>query len=66
MTTKTPKLTVDAYLAYDDGKEMCHELVDGELVEMPPKTKRNNLIAHFLLSYALSTVCSHVNADFLP
>jgi Uma2 family endonuclease len=50
------KLTLDAYLSYDNGEETRYELVDGELVEMPPETKRNNLIALYLLSELLKFV----------
>lgn len=56
MTTTTRKLTLDAYLAYDDGTDHRYELVDGELIEMPPETKRNNLIALYLLSELLKFV----------
>ena len=41
-----PKLlTFEEYLAYDDGTDIRYELVDGELVEMPPETRKNNAIA---------------------
>jgi Uma2 family endonuclease len=49
MTTTTEKLTLEDYLAYDDGTDKRYELVDGELVEMPPESDRNNLISLFLL-----------------
>jgi Uma2 family endonuclease len=50
------KFTLEEYLAYDDGEETRHELVNGELVEMPPESKRNNLIALYLLSEFLKLV----------
>ncbi|KYC40679.1 hypothetical protein WA1_23850 [Scytonema hofmannii PCC 7110] len=56
MTTVTKKLTFEEYLAYDDGTDNRYELVDGELVEMPPETKRNNSIAIYLLSKFLKLV----------
>lgn len=56
MTAVSKKLTLKEYLAYDDGTETRYELVDGELVEMPPETKRNNLIAIYLLSKFLTLV----------
>jgi Uma2 family endonuclease len=42
-------LTFDEYLAYDDGTDTRYELVDGELVEMPPESPENLAIARFLL-----------------
>jgi Uma2 family endonuclease len=38
-------MTFEEYLAYDDGTDTRYELVDGELVEMPPETRKNNAIA---------------------
>ncbi len=46
----TNRLTLDEYLAYDDGTENRYELVDGELILMPPETDGNNLIALYLLA----------------
>lgn len=44
--TSNPKmLTFEEYLTYDDGTDIRYELVDGELVEMPPETRENNAIA---------------------
>jgi Uma2 family endonuclease len=49
-TTPTPTfLTFDQYLAYDDGTDTRYELVDGELVEMPPASPENLAIARFLI-----------------
>jgi Uma2 family endonuclease len=42
-------LTFDQYLAYDDGTDTRYELVDGELVAMPPESPENLKIARFLL-----------------
>jgi Uma2 family endonuclease len=50
--TSTPAktlLTFDEYLAYDDGSDTRYELVDGELVAMPPESPQNLLLARFLL-----------------
>ncbi len=55
-TTTVNKLTLEEYLAYDDGTDTQYELVDGELVEMPPETDRNNLISLYLLSEFLKFV----------
>ncbi|MEZ2313466.1 MAG: Uma2 family endonuclease, partial [Microcoleus sp.] len=48
-TTATRKLTLEEYLVYDDGTDTKYELIDGELVEMPPESDRNNLISLYLL-----------------
>lgn len=56
MTTATTRLTLDEYLAYDDGTDYRYELVDGKLILMPPETDRNNLIALYLLSEFLKLV----------
>ena len=54
--TATTKLTLEEYLAYDDGTENRYELVDGKLIIMPPESDRNNLIALYLLSEFLKLV----------
>ncbi|WP_017652826.1 Uma2 family endonuclease [Fortiea contorta] len=56
MTTLTKKLTLEEYLAYDDETDVKYELVDGELVVMPPETNRNNRISLYLLSEFLKLV----------
>lgn len=56
MTATAKKLTLDQYLAYDNGTDTRYELVDGELVEMPPETDRNNLISIYLLAEFLKIV----------
>lgn len=52
MTQTSPSvsklLTMEEYLAYDDGTDTRYELVDGELVEMPPESQVNASIAKFL------------------
>ncbi|WP_375478276.1 Uma2 family endonuclease [uncultured Nostoc sp.] len=48
-TTKTQKLlTFEEYLTYDDGTDTRYELVDGELVEIPPESQENSNLARFL------------------
>jgi Uma2 family endonuclease len=42
-------LTMEDYLAYDDGTDTRYELVDGELVEMPTESQVNVSIAKYLL-----------------
>ena len=49
-------LTMDAYLAYDDGTDTHYELVDGVLVEMPPESQENCAIAGFLHAELLKHV----------
>jgi Uma2 family endonuclease len=56
MTTTTKKLNLEEYLTYDDGTDTRYEMVDGELVTMPPETDRNNLISLYLLSEFLKFV----------
>ena len=40
---------MEEYLVYDNGTDTRYELVDGELVEMPPESHQNCDIARFLL-----------------
>lgn len=49
MTQTQPFLTFDEYLAYDDGTDTRYELVDGELVAMPPESPENLKLSRFLL-----------------
>ncbi len=56
MTIASQRLTLEEYLAYDNGTDTRYELVDGELVEMPPETDQNNLIALYLLSEFLKLI----------
>jgi Uma2 family endonuclease len=44
-------MTLEEYLNYDDGTEKFYELVNGELVEMPPESELNRRIAMFLVLY---------------
>jgi Uma2 family endonuclease len=47
--TQTPvKLSFEEYLNYDDGTENRYELVDGELLKMPPPTGDHEDIVDFL------------------
>lgn len=62
-STLSPKtlLTFEDYLAYDDGTDTRYELVDGELVAMPPESHRNNAIARRLWAALLQ----HLSLDRL-
>ncbi|GAB4386474.1 MAG: Uma2 family endonuclease [Elainellaceae cyanobacterium] len=42
-------LTFEDYLAYDNGTDARYELVDGQLVEMPPESPENSALGRFLL-----------------
>ena len=46
-------MTLEEYLAYDDGTDTHYELVNGVLVKMPTETPINRTIAMFLVSYFL-------------
>jgi Uma2 family endonuclease len=50
-TARTPVkiMTMEEYLAYDDGTDTRYELVNGELVEMPVESQGNASIAKYLL-----------------
>lgn len=52
MTTTKP-MTFEEYLNYDDGTDTRYELVNGELIAMPPESDLNNQIASFLFAYFL-------------
>ena len=48
MVRTTSKLTFEEYLEYDDGTDKRYELVNGELVEVPPESGENYWIAQWL------------------
>jgi Uma2 family endonuclease len=52
----TQTLTFEEYLDYDDGTDTRHELVDGELVEMPPESPENCQLAKLLFVELLKHV----------
>ncbi len=58
MTATTKKFTLAEYLAYDDGTDKRYELVNGELVEMPPEWDFNSQIASYLFAEFLKVVSS--------
>jgi len=49
MTIAAGKMTFEEYLSYNDGTDTRYELVNGELVPMPPETRLNARIAMFLV-----------------
>ncbi|MBV9389637.1 MAG: Uma2 family endonuclease [Chroococcidiopsidaceae cyanobacterium CP_BM_ER_R8_30] len=49
MTQIKPRFrSLEEYLDYDDGTDTRYELVNGELVELPPESRLNHKIASFL------------------
>ena len=60
MTVITQKLTLQDYLAFDDGTDTRYELFDGELIPMPPESNRNNRIARYLFAAFLKHVASEL------
>lgn len=53
MSVTTRPMTLEEYLNYDDGTDTRHELVNGELIAMPPESTLNLRIATFLLAHFL-------------
>jgi Uma2 family endonuclease len=50
MSVTTKAMTLEEYLNYDDGTDTRYELVNGELLAMPPESRLNVKIAIFLLA----------------
>jgi Uma2 family endonuclease len=49
MTQAKPRFsTFEEYLTYDDDTDNRYELIDGELVELPPESEPNDFIANLL------------------
>jgi Uma2 family endonuclease len=46
-------MTLEEFLAYDDGTESRYGLTNGELVELPPESEFNVRIASFLFAFFL-------------
>ncbi|MEQ9670109.1 Uma2 family endonuclease [Coleofasciculus sp. G2-EDA-02] len=53
MTITSQKMTLEDYLNYNDGTDTQYELVNGELIVMPPESDLNQRIVMFLLSHFL-------------
>ena len=51
MTIATLKMTLEEFLAYDDGTDRLYELENGSLVDVPVEGEINRRIAMFLVSY---------------
>jgi Uma2 family endonuclease len=53
MTVAIQKMTLEEYLAYDDGTDNLYELERGELILMPFESEINRRISMFLVAYLL-------------
>jgi Uma2 family endonuclease len=53
MTIATQKMTLEEFLAYDDGTDNLYELENGELISMPAESDVNQRIASFLFAFFL-------------
>jgi Uma2 family endonuclease len=51
MTVATQKMTLEEFLAYDDGTDYMYELERGELISMPFESEINRRVSMFLLIY---------------
>ena len=49
------RLTFDEYLNYSDNTDNRYELIDGELIALPPESEPNNFIANYLFFYLASS-----------
>jgi Uma2 family endonuclease len=55
MTIATQKMTLEEFLAYDDGTDNLYELENGELISMPAESDFNQRIASFLFAFFLQS-----------
>ncbi len=53
MTVAIQEMTLEEFLAYDDGTDKLYELENGELIEMPSESDINQRIASFLFAFLL-------------
>jgi Uma2 family endonuclease len=53
MTVAIKKMTLEEFLAYDDGTDKLYELENGELIDMPSEGEINRRVAMFLLAHFL-------------
>lgn len=52
---KRKKITFEEYLNYSDETNNRYELIDGELIALPPESEPNNFIANYLFFYLASS-----------
>jgi Uma2 family endonuclease len=50
--TNSKPMSLEEYLVCNDGTDICHELVDGVLIEMGNESKLNVKISMFLVFYS--------------
>lgn len=55
MSVAVKPMTLEEYLNYDDGTDTRYELVNGELIAMPPESVLNHQIASFLFAHFLQS-----------
>ena len=55
MSVAARLMTLEDYLNYDDGTDARYELVNGELITMPPESELNSQIASFLFASFLQS-----------
>lgn len=60
MTAIARQFTLAEYLAYSDSTDRCCELVNGELVEIPPEWDFNSQIASYLFAEFLKVVSTRL------
>ncbi|MCY7366974.1 MAG: Uma2 family endonuclease, partial [Chamaesiphon sp.] len=53
MTVALLKMTLEEFLAYDDGTDCLYELERGELISMPFESEINRRVSMFLMAYLL-------------
>jgi Uma2 family endonuclease len=53
MVVTTKLMSIEEYLNYDDGTDTICELVNGELIPMPPESNQNQQVSISLLAYFL-------------
>ena len=53
MTVAVQKMTLEEFLAYDDGTDNSYELENGELINTPAESDVNQRIASFLFAFFL-------------
>lgn len=55
LQAQSKKLTFDEYLNYSNDTDQRYELIDGELIALPPESEPNNFIANYLFFYLASS-----------
>ena len=66
MAIFTTSITLEEYLNFDDGTDICYELVDGYLVEISTESDINDRIASFLYAYFLQLGIPYYSHNMPP